>query len=136
MAAAGQAGAGGPTPCRKLQALLPAAGPHMGAWLQSHLGSLALVLLWFDFAGKEGGRMSALRHMVTTPVLTFGKLTACERQMKIVSEFVARVDAIQEYLASRDPKFWDEWPAYLAAAKRKVDNPFEWWKPSTGEKAQ
>jgi hypothetical protein len=54
-----------------------------------------------------------------------------EHQTTLAAEFVARLDALQDYLASRDPQFWDEWPTRLAAARGKIDNPFDWMRPST-----
>ena len=35
-------------------------------------------------------------------------------------EIIVRLDALQEYLAGRDPQFWQDWPIYLAAARKKL----------------
>jgi len=48
-----------------------------------------------------------------------------ESQIKFASEMTVRVSALQDYLAIRDPKFWEEWPRFLDGAKAKADNPFD-----------
>jgi len=44
-----------------------------------------------------------------------------ESQRVMQEEIIARLDAIQTYLGDRDPKFWEEWPQYLAAARKQAE---------------
>jgi hypothetical protein len=48
-----------------------------------------------------------------------------EGQIKFMSEMTARLSALQDYLAARDPKFWDDWPQFLDAAKAKSRSSFD-----------
>jgi hypothetical protein len=44
-----------------------------------------------------------------------------ESQQLMQIEIMARIDAMQAYLGERDPTFWDDWPQYLAAARKRCE---------------
>lgn len=57
-----------------------------------------------------------------------------ENQTAFTTAITTRLSAMQDYLASRDPQFWDEWPKYLEAAEKKVSEQPAWLKtPEDGK---
>ena len=44
-----------------------------------------------------------------------------------------RASALQNYLGDRDSQFWNEWPSYLEAANKQLDNAFVPTQDSEGK---
>jgi hypothetical protein len=59
-------------------------------------------------------------------VRAFAESTAI--QMKLIKEYHDRIAALETYLESRDPDFRSEFQQILAVERKKIENPFEWWK--------